>query len=94
MSSIEQGKIKFKNPQKPIKIDGHPFPINTVEVNDQKVATRIDEFTRAEKLGVIDPNIHISVGELKYESRYEYWKSSKMPRKKVTFQMLPNKFQL
>jgi hypothetical protein len=34
-SAIEQGRIKFKNPSKLMKIDGHPFPsANMVEIND------------------------------------------------------------
>jgi hypothetical protein len=34
-SAIEQGRIKFKNPTKPMKLDGHPFFLaNMAEIND------------------------------------------------------------
>ena len=33
-SAIEAGKIKFDAPEKLMKIDGHPFPTNMVEVMD------------------------------------------------------------
>jgi len=38
-SAIEQGWIKFDAPEKPIKIDGHPFPANIVDVKDQDAKT-------------------------------------------------------
>ena len=31
-SAIEQGRLKFETPKKPMKIDGHPFPANMVDV--------------------------------------------------------------
>ena len=33
-SVIEAGRIKFDAPEKPMKINGHPFPANRVEVKD------------------------------------------------------------
>ena len=30
-SAIEQGRLKFETPKKPMKIDGHPFPANMVD---------------------------------------------------------------
>ena len=33
-SAVEAGKIKFEAPEKPMKIDGHPFSTNMVEVVD------------------------------------------------------------
>ena len=33
-SDIEAGKIKFDAPEKPMKIDGHPFPVHMVEAKD------------------------------------------------------------
>ena len=38
-STIEAGKIKFDAPEKPMKIDGHPFPTNMVEVVDHDANT-------------------------------------------------------
>ena len=31
-SAIEQGRLKFETPKKPMKIDGHPFLANMVDV--------------------------------------------------------------
>ena len=31
-SAVEAGKIKFEASEKPMKIDGHPFPTNMVEL--------------------------------------------------------------
>lgn len=97
MSAIdEQRGINFKNPVKPIEIGGHPFLINTVDASGQKevLRSKVLTSTKAKELGVLDPDVQISDRELKDEDRYEHGKSSERPRKKVTFQILPDKFQL
>lgn len=97
MSAIdEQGGINFKNYVKPIEIGGHPFLINTVDASGQKevLRSKVLTSTKAKELGVLDPDVQISDRELKDEDRYEHGKSSERPRKKVTFQILPDKFQL
>jgi hypothetical protein len=33
-SAIEAGRIKFDAPEKPMKIDRHPFPTNMVELKE------------------------------------------------------------
>jgi len=38
-SAIEAGRIKFDEPEKPMKIDGHPSPTNMVEVMDHDAKT-------------------------------------------------------
>jgi len=38
-SDIEAGKIKFDAPEKPMKIDGHPFLANMVDVKDHDAKT-------------------------------------------------------
>ena len=37
-SAIESGRLKFEAPNKPMKIDGHPFPTNMVDVGGKKNA--------------------------------------------------------
>ena len=34
--TIEQGRLKFETPKKPMKIDGHPFPANMVDVGGKR----------------------------------------------------------
>ena len=34
--AIEQVRLKFEAPKKPMKIDGHPFPTNMVDVGEKK----------------------------------------------------------
>ena len=36
--AIEQGRLKFETPKKPMKIDGHPFPANMVDVGKKRNA--------------------------------------------------------
>jgi hypothetical protein len=42
-SAIEQGRIKFDNPAKPMKIDRHPSPTNMVEVSEGKAKVMTSE---------------------------------------------------
>ena len=37
-SAIEQGRLKFEAPKKLMKIDGHPFPTNVVDVGGKRSA--------------------------------------------------------
>ena len=37
-SAIEQGRLKFEAPKMPMKIDGHPFPTNRVDVRVKRNA--------------------------------------------------------
>ena len=54
---MEVGRIKFDAPEKPMKIDGHPFPAITVEVKDQDAKTGAKVLTseRAKRSGAMDP---------------------------------------
>ena len=56
-SAIEAGKIKFDAPEKPMKIDSHPFPTNMVEVmdHDAKKGPKLLSFERAKCLRAVDP---------------------------------------
>jgi hypothetical protein len=72
-SAIEQGRIKFENPTKLMKIDGHLFPANMVEVSSQDVEGMSKELTskRAKQTGVVGPKMQISADRLKSQSRYD-----------------------
>ena len=56
-SVIEAGRIKFDAPEKPMKIDGHPFPTNMVEVidHDAKTGPKLLTSERAKRSGAVDP---------------------------------------
>ena len=44
-SGIEQERLKFEAPKKPMKIDGHPFPTNMVDVGGKKNALQTKVLT-------------------------------------------------
>ena len=93
-SAIEQGRIKFNAPAKLMKIDGHPFPANMVEVKDQdaEMGTKVQTFDRAKRLGAVDPRVHISADQFRGRSRYDQGGDPKKPRR-VTSWILLNKYQ-
>jgi hypothetical protein len=64
--AIEAGRIKFDEPEKPMKIDGHPFPTNMVEVKDQDIKTgpKLLTFKRAKRSGDMDPKKQVSASQL------------------------------
>ena len=81
-SAIEQGRIKFEDNKKPMKIVGHPFPINMVEI-DNKLKSKVLISARAKESRAVDPDVQITADELRArshhqaESRYEHWESSR-----------------
>ncbi|XP_039827298.1 uncharacterized protein LOC120689010 [Panicum virgatum] len=56
-SAIEQGRLKFETPKKPMKIDGHPFPANRVDVGKKGNALQTKMLTSqsAKESGAVDP---------------------------------------
>ena len=56
-SAIEQGRLKFETPKKPMKVDGHPFPANMVDVGKKGNALQTNMLTSqlAKESGAIDP---------------------------------------
>ena len=94
-SAIEAGKIKFDVPEKLMKIDGHPFPTNMVEVVDHDANTgpklRTSEW--AKHSGAMDPKARVSANRLGGQGRYEQGEGSKKPPRRVMSQMLINKYQ-
>ena len=94
-SAIEQGRLKFEAPKKPMKIDGHPFPTNMVDVGGKKNAlqTKVLMSQLAKESGAIDPKAQVSADEAKGKMPQEEVEGSAAPKKKVTSRMLLNKFQ-
>ena len=77
-----------------MKIDGHPFPANMVDVGKKGNAlqTKILTSQLAKESGAVDPKAQITAGEAKGKEPQQK-EDSAVPKKKVTSQMLLNKFQ-
>jgi hypothetical protein len=68
-SAIEQGKLKFETPtkaEKPMKIDQHPVPTNTVEVS-RKDTSHVKLLTSesAQNKRVVDPKVQATTADVK-----------------------------
>lgn len=65
--AIEQGRIKFNNLMKQMKVDGHPFRTNLVEVNnhDAKEKAKVLTSDQANQSGVVDPQVQVLADELR-----------------------------
>ena len=66
-SAIEQGKLKFETPKKPMKIDGHPFLANMVDVGKKGNALQTKMLTSQspKDSGAVDPKAQITADETK-----------------------------
>ena len=84
-SAIEQGRLKFEMPKKPMKIDGHPFPANMVDVGKKGNALQTNMLTSqsAKDFGAVDPKAQITADEAKGKEPQQREESA-APRKKVT----------
>ena len=93
--AIEQGRLKFEAPKKPMKIDGHPFPTNMVDVGGKRNAlqTKVLTSQSAKESGAVDPKAQITADEAKGKEPQEKAEVSVASKKKGTSQMLLNKFQ-
>jgi len=93
-SAIEQGRLKFEKPKNPMKIDGHLYPANMVDVGKKSNALQTKMLTSqsAKKSGAVDPKAQITTDEAKGKEPLQKEESA-APKKKVTSQMLLNKFQ-
>ena len=93
-SAIEQGRLKFETPKKPMKIDGHPFPANMVDVGKKGNAlqTKMLTLQSAKESRAVDPKAQITADEAKGKEPQQK-EESVVPKKKVTSRMLLNKFQ-
>jgi hypothetical protein len=84
LTAIQQGRLKFEVPNKTMKIEGHPFPTNEVEINKEKEA-------HAEVMSPSADKERSSAG--KSNSRYEHGEGSARPQQTVSSQMLLKKYQ-
>jgi GDP-D-mannose dehydratase len=93
--AFEQGKLKFEAPKRTMKIDLHPFTNNIVDVTKQKSPPQAKVLTSssARKYGAVDPKAQIMADEVKEKNPVEEAKRSSAPQRRVTSQMLLNKFQ-
>src|SRR6185437_1204534 len=89
-SAIEQVRLKFETPKKPMKIDGYPFPANMVDVGGKRNAlqTKVITSQSAKESGAVDPEAQVSADEAKGKEPQEKAEGSVAPKKKVTSQML------
>ena len=93
--AFEQGKLKFETPKRTMKIDQHPFSTNMVDADKEKSPPQAKILTSssARRSGAVDPKAQIAVDEVKGQSPQEEAERSSVPRRRVTSQMLLNKFQ-
>ena len=65
--AFEQGRLKFESPKKTMKIDGHPFATNMVDVARGKSSSQAKVLTSssAKKSGTVDPKAQITADEAK-----------------------------
>ena len=76
-----------------MKINGHPFPANMVDVGGKKNAlqTKVLMSQSAKKTGAVDPKAQITADEAK-DKELQQKEESAAPKNKVTSRMLLNKF--
>jgi len=78
-----------------MKIDQHPFPTNMVDIGGKKNAlqTKLLMSQSAKESGAVDPKAQISADDVKGKKPQEQVECSAAPQRRVTSQMLLNKFQ-
>ena len=93
--AFEQGKLKFETPKKTMKIDQHPFATNMVDMARDKGPSQAKILTSssAKKYGAVDPKAQIMADEIKGKGLQEEAEHPSAPCRRVTSQMLLNKFQ-
>ena len=93
--AFEQGRLKFETPKKTMKIDGHLFATNMVEVARDKGPSQAKVLTSssANRSGAVDPKAQVAADEIKGKGQLNKAERSSAPRRRVTSQMLLNKFQ-
>ena len=96
-TAIDQGKLKFEapaKPEKPMKIDQHPFSTNMVKVfGKNALQTKLLTSKLAKNKGTIDPKVQVTTDDIKGKKLLEEGENSKAPRHPITSQMLLSKFQ-
>jgi hypothetical protein len=93
--AFEQGRLKFEAPKKTMKINGHPFATNMVDVakDEGSPQAKILTSSSAKRSRAVDPKAQIVADEVKGKGSMEDARCSLAPRRCVTSQMLLNKFQ-
>ena len=93
--AFEQGRWKFEAPKKTMKIDGHPFATNMVDMarDEGSPQAKILMSSSAKKSGAVDPKAQIAADEVKGKGSQEDDGRSSTPRRRVTSQILLNKFR-
>ena len=93
--AFEQGRLKFETPKKTMKIDEHHFATNMVDVARDECSPQAKILTSslAKRSGAVDPKAQIAADEVKEKSLMKDAGRSSAPRRRVTSQMLLNKFQ-
>ena len=78
-----------------MKIDGHPFATNMVDVARDKGPSQAKVLTSssAKRTGAVDPKAQIAADEIKGKGSLDKAECSSAPHRRVTSQMLLNKFQ-
>ena len=92
--AFEQGRLKFETPKKTMKIDGHPFATNMVDVARDKGPSQAKVLmsSSAKKSGAVDPKAQIAADEVKGKGPLDEVERSSVPCRHVTSQMMLNKF--
>ena len=92
--AFEQEKLKFETPKSTMKIDQHPFATNMVDVARDKGPSQAKVLTSssARKSGAVDPKAQITTDEVKGKGLQEEAEYPSAPCRRVTSQMLLNKF--
>ena len=64
-----------------MKIDGHPFPTNMVQVvdHDASMGPKLLTSERAERSGAVDPKARVSASQLGGQGRYEQKEGFRKP---------------
>ena len=83
-SAIEQGRLMFETPKKLMKIDGHPFPANMVDVGGKRnvLQTKVLTSQSAKESGAVDPKAQITANEAKGKEPQQKEEAA-APKKKV-----------
>ena len=92
--AFEKGRLKFEVPKKTMKIDGHPFATNMVNMAREKGSSQSKILTSssAKRSGAVDPRAQIAADEVKGKGLQEDAGYPSAPRRRGTSQMLLNKF--
>jgi len=86
--------LKFEAPKKTMKINGHPFATNMVHVaRDEGSSQAKILMSSAKKSRAVDPKAQIAADEVKGKGPMRDAECSSAPRRRITSQMLLNKFQ-